>query len=56
MFWRPKPIRAFEESSPALRPEDAKWAVGHGVRAKRSKSNAIGFEILEAETRHAAFQ
>jgi hypothetical protein len=38
----------------ALMPEDAKEAVGHGVRAKRSKSGAVGFDILEAEAIHAA--
>src|SRR6266849_10103368 len=31
-----------------LIPEDAKEAVGHGVRAKRSKSGAISFDGLEA--------
>jgi hypothetical protein len=31
-------------------PEDAKEAVGHGVRAKRSKSGAISFDVLEAES------
>jgi hypothetical protein len=31
----------------ALMPEDAKVAVGHGVRAKRSKSGAIAFDLLE---------
>ena len=40
----------------SLMPEDAKEAIGHGIRAKRSKSNAISFEILEVETHHAAFQ
>jgi hypothetical protein len=40
----------------SLMPEDAKEAIGHRVRAKRSKSNAISFEIVEEETRHAAFQ
>jgi predicted phage-related endonuclease len=40
----------------ALIPEDAKEAVGHGVRAKRSKSGAISFELLEAEGSHAAVQ
>ena len=40
----------------ALMPEDAKEAIGHGVRAKRSKSGAVSFEIMEAEARHAAFQ
>jgi len=33
----------------ALMPEDAKEAVGHGVRAKRSKSGAISFDLLEVE-------
>ena len=31
----------------SLMPEDAKEAVGHGIRAKRSKSGAISFELLE---------
>jgi len=38
----------------ALVPEDAKEASGHGVRARRSKSGAISFEVLEAEGGHAA--
>jgi predicted phage-related endonuclease len=38
----------------ALIPEDAKEAIGHGVRAKRSKSGAISFDLIEAETRNAA--
>jgi hypothetical protein len=33
----------------ALMPEDAKEAFGHGVRGKRSKSGAVGFEALEME-------
>jgi predicted phage-related endonuclease len=32
----------------ALIPEDAKEAVGYGVRARRSKSGAISFELLES--------
>ena len=40
----------------ALMPEDAKEAVGHGVRAKRSKSGAISFDLLELEGSHAALQ
>jgi hypothetical protein len=40
----------------ALLPEDAKEAIGHGVRAKRSKSGAVSFDLLEAETSHAALQ
>ena len=37
-----------------LMPEDAKEATGHGVRAKRSKSGAISFDLLEAEANYAA--
>ncbi len=37
-------------------PEDAKEAIGHGVRAKRSKSGAISFDLLEVEASHAALQ
>jgi predicted phage-related endonuclease len=40
----------------ALMPEDAKEAVGHGVRAKRSKSGAISFDLLEVEAGNAAVQ
>ena len=40
-----------------LMPEDAKEAIGHGVRAKRSKSGAISFDLLEVqESGHAALQ
>jgi len=35
-------------------PEDAKEAIGHGVRAKRSKSGAVSFDLHEAEAGHAA--
>jgi predicted phage-related endonuclease len=38
----------------ALMPEDAKEAIGHGIRAKRSKSGAVSFDLLEAEASHAA--
>jgi len=40
----------------ALVPDDAKEAIGHGVRAKRSKSGAVSFELLNAEGSHAAVQ
>jgi predicted phage-related endonuclease len=36
-----------------LVPEDAQQAIGHGVRAKRSKSGAITVELLNAEGGHA---
>ena len=38
----------------ALIPEDAKEAIGHGVRAKRSKSGAVSFDLLDAEASRAA--
>ena len=38
----------------ALMPEDAKEAIGHGVRAKRSKSGAVSFELVDEDARHAA--
>jgi predicted phage-related endonuclease len=39
-----------------LMPDDAKEAFGHGVRAKRSKSGAVSFEMIEEEVGHAAVQ
>jgi YqaJ-like viral recombinase domain len=35
----------------ALMPEDAKEAIGHGVKAKRSKSGAVSFDVMETEAR-----
>ena len=40
----------------SLMPEDAKEAVGHGVRARRSKSGTVSFEIIESEPQNAALQ
>ena len=40
----------------SLVPEDAQQAIGHGVRAKRSKSGAISFDLLKPEDGHAANQ
>jgi predicted phage-related endonuclease len=37
-----------------LMPADAKEAIGHGIRAKRSKSGAISFDLQVAEAGHAA--
>jgi predicted phage-related endonuclease len=39
-----------------LMPEDAREAVGHGVRAKRSKSGAVSFDLLPVEDTSAALQ
>jgi hypothetical protein len=32
-----------------LVPDDAKEAIGHGVRARRSKSGAISFDLVSAD-------
>jgi predicted phage-related endonuclease len=39
-----------------LMPEDAKEALGHGIRAKRSKSGAVNFDLLVQEGGHAAVE
>jgi len=39
-----------------LMPEDAKEAIGHGVRAKRSKSGAVSFDFVDTEAACAAIQ
>ncbi len=38
----------------SLMPDDAHQAIGHGVRAKRSRSGAISFDLLNEEAGHAA--
>jgi predicted phage-related endonuclease len=40
----------------ALMPEDAKEAIGHGLRAKRSKAGAVSFDVLDTEASHAPVQ
>jgi predicted phage-related endonuclease len=41
----------------ALMPEDAREAIGHGVKARRSKSGAVSFDVLETEeATHAPVQ
>jgi predicted phage-related endonuclease len=39
-----------------LMPEDAKEAIGHGLRAKRSRSGAVSFDVLSSDGRHAPVQ
>jgi len=39
-----------------LVPEDAREATGHGLRARRSRSGAVSFEVLETEADHAALR
>jgi hypothetical protein len=36
--------------------EDAKEAFGYGIRAKRSKSGAVSFDMIEVEAGHAPVQ
>jgi predicted phage-related endonuclease len=40
----------------ALMPEDAKEAIGHGIRAKRSRSGAVSFDVLSLEANRAQLQ
>ena len=40
----------------ALMPEDVKEAIGHGLRAKRSRSGAVSFDILDTEASRASIQ
>jgi len=53
---------AFQEHEAAkadlkkLVPEDAKEAVGHGIRAKRSKSGAVSFDLMDMEAADAPLQ
>ncbi|MBR0741384.1 YqaJ viral recombinase family protein [Bradyrhizobium liaoningense] len=39
-----------------LIPEDAREAIGHGIKAKRSKSGAISFELISTEVARAPVQ
>jgi predicted phage-related endonuclease len=59
-YRRTRPAFQEHESTKAelkkLVPEDAKEAIGHGLRAKRSKSGAISFDLVEAEVADAPLQ
>jgi predicted phage-related endonuclease len=39
-----------------LMPEDAKEAIGHGIRARRSKSGAVSFDVSAEDGSHAPLQ
>jgi predicted phage-related endonuclease len=60
MFARTRAAHLEHEQAKAelkgLMPEDAKEAIGHGIRAKRSKSGAVSFDLLATigEGSHAA--
>ena len=59
-FRRTRPAYLEHETAKAelkgLMPEDAKEAIGHGIRAKRSKSGAVSFDVLAMEAGHAPGQ
>jgi predicted phage-related endonuclease len=60
IFSRTQPAYLEHEKAKAelktLMPDDAQQAIGHGVRAKRSKSGAITFELLKTEDDNATVQ
>jgi predicted phage-related endonuclease len=57
-YRRTRPAHQEHEAAKAdlkkLVPEDAREAIGHRLRAKRSKSGAISFELMETENSHAS--
>jgi hypothetical protein len=60
VFRRTRPAFVEHEGAKAdlkkLVPEDAREAIGHGLRAKRSKSGAISFDLMDREADHAPVQ
>jgi predicted phage-related endonuclease len=59
IFARTRPAHLEHENAKtelkSLMPEDAKEAIGHGIRGKRSKSGAVSFDLLNSgEAGHAA--
>jgi hypothetical protein len=59
-FARTQPAYLEHEKAKAelksLMPKDAQQAMGHGIRARRSKSGAITIELLKAEDDHATVE
>jgi hypothetical protein len=39
-----------------LVPEDAREAIGHGLRARRSKAGAVSFDLVDMEAADAPLQ
>jgi len=60
VFRRTRPAFVEHEAAKAdlkkLVPEDAKEAIGHGLRAKRSKSGAVSFDVMDVEAADASLQ
>ena len=59
-YRRTRPAHQEHESAKAelkkLVPEDAREAIGHGLRAKRSKSGAVSFDLLDMEAADASLK
>jgi len=57
VFCQTRPAYLDHEAAKAelkkLMPEDAKEAIGHGIRAKRSKSGAVSFDLMQMEADRA---
>jgi hypothetical protein len=57
VYRRTRPAFQVHEAAKAdlkkLLPEDAKEAVGHGIRAKQSKSGAVSFDLMDMEAADA---
>ena len=60
VFARTKAAHAEHETAKTelkgLMPEDAKEAIGHGLRARRSKTGAVSFDLLDLEAADAALK
>jgi hypothetical protein len=60
VFRRTRPAFVEHEGAKAdlkkLVPEDAKEATGHGLKAKRSKSGAVSFDLMDVEVADAPLQ
>jgi predicted phage-related endonuclease len=60
VYRRTRPAYQEHEAAKAelkkLLPEDAREAIGHGLRAKRSKSGAVSFDLLDMEGADAPLQ
>ena len=58
VFTRTRQVHLEHEQAKAelkkLVPEDAKEAIGHGLRAKRSKTGAVSFGLMDPEVSNAA--
>jgi hypothetical protein len=60
VYRRTRPAHQEHENAKAdlkkLVPEDTKEAAGHGLQAKRSKSGAVSFDVMDLEAADAPLQ